>query len=168
MAATGFFSLPKSEIRDMIADTAAFQTFTGTANATDAKAYIHIYEDEPPSGQTAYCLIDDHPEAGRFSRSAVGAGISSFRWTRGSVFGIYQHVASFGETTAEAFDNAVSDILTQILDRSGVDPFRYVDEIIALADPESGGLLQKYTLDDGDGTIAYVYARYFQEQYRLD
>lgn len=166
MAATGYFSLPKDEIRNIIADTDAFQTFVGAANATAAKAYIHVYEQVPPD-QTAYCIIDDHPEAGRFTRKASGAGVSSFRWTRGSVFGIYQHVVSFGETTAQAFDNAVSDVITQILDRSGVGTFRYVDEILSIADPETGSLLAKFEIDD-DGSIAYVYARHFQEHYRLD
>lgn len=164
MAASGFLSLPKDEIKTMIANTAAFQTWTGAANATAAKAYIHVYEDDPASGQTRYCMIDDHPQAGIFDRVGSGTDVTNFSWLKGSMFAFYEHVTAFSEANAEDFDNTVSDILTEVLQLAGNGTYRPIDRVRSMRG-ELGELLTKWE-GEVDGSFTFGYRRVFTEEMR--
>lgn len=163
MAATGFLAAPKEDLATLIANTDAFQAATGAANATAARDFIFIYEDEPDE-KDFYCIIDDHPEAGRFMRKGAGVGINNFTWTRGASFAFFQKVASFGGDTAEPFDNSVSAILEEMLLLQSTVYIR-IDEIIPLRS-DSPDLLMKIVRDDDATGIIYEYGRAFTERFR--
>lgn len=162
MVAAGFLALPKEETATLLANTDAFQASTGAANPTAARDFIFIYEDEPEE-KDFYCIISDHPSAGRFERIGAGGGTDNFRWTKGTTFAFFRKVASFGEATAEAFDNEVSAILEGMLVLQGSGVYRRIDEIAPLR-TDSPDLLMKFQRDTDTG-IVYEYGRAYTESF---
>lgn len=164
MPGTGFFAGPKETLAAMLAATTAFQTFTGAANATAARDYIHLYEADP-HGQTAYAMIGDHPNTGRFNHVGAGSGVNNFRWTYGTTFGLFKNYATtFGETNALDFDNQISAIIVELLATQRTVDYRPID-VIDPVPVEDGDYLMQAILETDDDEMRYVYGRIFRESY---
>ena len=75
----GFLSLPLSGLRDMLAASPAFQSWTGAADATDAQASVHViapdadaHTDYPESATVQWPLVILN--LGKLRRNLVGVG----------------------------------------------------------------------------------------------
>lgn len=54
---TGFLSRPLAMMRDMIAASAAFQSWTASADATEAATYVHLLA-APANAERPFALVD--------------------------------------------------------------------------------------------------------------
>ena len=111
-------------MRDMLAGSATWQSWTGTANATDAKAYIHDVAVAESDAALPLCII----EPGDAIRRRDGNGL----WTTSGEIDLH----FYGDVTESAipdafweFQNQLDGVVQDLTDASESDGGLFVTEV---------------------------------------
>lgn len=131
---SGLFSLPLTRLQTLIAASDAFQTWTGTANATEAAARVHLIE-APLVGDNAVnfpCVTIWPGDAHELRRVAGGArnhfidAGSVIAWFEAAITADYQNDPRNAHLE---FMNNVGAVLEDLIALAGSDTYLNVTEI---------------------------------------
>jgi hypothetical protein len=128
---TGLFGAPVEAFANLLANVAAFHTFTGTASAILAKQRIYsILEAE--SGVTRPLALLTY-QGGDWSseRDSASSGNASFKRDSSLTLLFEKDVTSTGYTSdaIKTFSNEIGDVIKGIMDKSGTDSLMLVNRI---------------------------------------
>lgn len=114
MAVSGSLSLPLDYLRNTVAGSSTFQTWTSSISQAAAKAHVHVIADETMSRPLAWVEWAPGWKAERIGTSAF--------WANGELRLVFQADVS-GESTldaqAEELVNNVGAIVSEMLDLAG-------------------------------------------------
>lgn len=152
-AATNCWTKAEARIAEAISNSAAFQTLTNSANATEAAAWLFGEQlDEPLLGDTYsheerserfphYCQVYSDPSA-PYSRRRTD---TRHYWAAGQVICYFER-----EVTALALDGLE---LPQAVERDWKNTVGDIlDDVIAWLEVEGGPVIQGFDVTDGPGT----------------
>ena len=114
---TGFLSTPVDTLRTMLANSAAFQTWVGAADATAAKARIYPFTIDEGSYTRPYAIVTFGD--GGFSLNNVGTGAADSFQDRGQLRIFFEANVSAGNQGNHAdsvyeFTNQIGAVLSDI------------------------------------------------------
>lgn len=134
----------------LLANSAAFQTLTGAADATAALDYIHIYRAEPDADWPAYAAVTDPDEdAITMRREISGQGMGAYEGVRSAQITIFKMLdadESWTAANSAAFLEAFGTIIGEILALEGTDSYAVVDELRKVP---NGRAFTYRAMDDG-------------------
>lgn len=142
-------------LRTQLANTTAFQAWTGASDANDAIAnYIHLYSvDAPTTGAWAVLARSDEWSWQATSRAS---GIAAGTTKAGTVLAFFEITAEFNEANTVAFQDNVSATLEGMLAINGL--HMLIDSIQEMAPPKDSPFPTWRYKDGGER----IYAAYFK------
>lgn len=105
MPATSNLALPRSYLAATLAASAAFQTWTGTANPTAALARI-FFEETTPDKATPIAIVTSNS----YDRTKIAGGTRNYFMGRGELYLFFRDVVLKGESTVDSDIQASLDL----------------------------------------------------------
>lgn len=134
---TGIYSLPLEHLKNMLADSATFQSWVSAANATEAKDNIHLVGIDDENANSPYATID-HGDSWNIEKIAGGMGN---HYIDSGTLRLYMESdipASLKSTIGDAkidFTNNIGAIVDEMLKLAGSDTYLNIQRIDVIEQP---------------------------------
>lgn len=144
---TGPLSLPLYRLREMLAASTAFQTLTGTANASAARARVHYMHTPAPTNGREFSAAEytaSWPmvviDANGTKRSAIAASPPDTYADGGEIWAMFEAVVAAGATPADVDLDFLNKVGAVVLD---LEAGSSVGENLSIRETETGPLIQR-------------------------
>ena len=126
---TGPLSKPLNRLRTLLSESATWQTWTGSADATEALEHIYLVEADPDEVTRPFAVVGFGDS---YNARAEAGGAGQVYVDGGELFLMFEDEPDSEHSAADAeltFLNNVGNSLSEMLEISGTDAYLTIEEI---------------------------------------